>query len=170
MKAEKVNYPIDLLCKVMRVSRSGFYKWLSSIGSYRKLDDQKLCHAISKIYTASRGTYGRRRVHATLGHQFIKCGKNRAAKLMKKIGLYGVGKRKFKVTTQSDHKLPVCQNLIVQDFKVYAPCVLWTADITYIATREGWLYLSIVLDAFSRAIVGWAMQETMRAELVTESI
>ena len=170
MEAEKANYSIDLLCKAMRVSRSGFYKWLSELGSNRELDNQKMKSAIEKIHTASRGTYGRRRVHSTLKRQFIRCGKNRVRKLMKELGISGVGKRKFKVTTQSDHKLPICPNLIMQDFKVSAPEVLWTSDITYVPTREGWLYLSIVLDVFSRAIVGWSMSESLRTEVVTESI
>ena len=170
MNAEKANYPIDLLCKVMRVSRSGYYKWLLAPRPRRAIENEKLKEAMVKIHTASRGTYGRRRVFSTLRHQLFSCSRNRVARLMKELRIQGVGKVKFKTTTQSDHSLEICPNLIVQDFKINAPNVLWTSDITYIPTNEGWLYLSVVLDTFSRAIVGWSMQESLRTHLVTESI
>lgn len=170
MNAEKANYSIKLLCRVMEVTRSGFYKWLRHKEAKRELSLKQLKEAIEKIHTASRGTYGRRRVHSTCLKQSLRCGKNRVAKLMKVMGLSGVGKRKFKRTTILDRTQKASPNLIVQDFQVNAPNVLWTSDITYIPTREGWLYLSVVLDTFSRSIIGWSMQDTLQAELVTDAI
>lgn len=154
----------------MRVSRSGFYKWFSGARSKREVTDEQLKVEIEKIYRSSKKTYGRRRVHATLRHQFIKCGKNRAAKIMTRLGIQGIGKRKFKRTTNSDHNCPICPNLIVQDFQTLSANILWTSDITYVPTKEGWLYLCIVLDTFSRAIVGWSMSDTMKSELVLNAI
>jgi putative transposase len=161
---------VKLLCKCLSVAPSGFYKWLKKLDSRLKLETQQLEQAIVKIHVSSRATYGRRRVYQTCLKQGLKCGKNRIAKIMKKMGLRGVGKKKFKVTTSSENTRFVAPNLICQDFKTHAPDVLWTSDITYIPTRQGWLYLSMVLDTFSRAIVGWAMGERIDANLVVSSI
>jgi transposase InsO family protein len=152
------------------VSKSGFYKWRASISEEKKMAAVRLENAIQKIHSASRATYGRRRVYNTAVKQGLKCGKNKISKLMKKLKLRGVGKPRFKVTTNSSNTKFFAPNLIVQDFRVCKPDVLWTSDITFIPTRQGWLYLSIVLDAFSRNVAGWAMGEKIDAQLVVDSI
>jgi len=153
----------------MEVSKSGFYKWL-------ECKDKDNAHTVAleeeikKIHTSSRGTYGRRRVLSTLKKSFIKVGKKRVSKIMHKLNLYGVGKPKFKTTTKVDKKAIHSPNLIPGDFKAYKPNELWTSDITYIPTKEGWIYLCIVLDTYSRVIVGWSMQDNLRRELVLNSL
>ena len=161
---------MNLLCKCLCVAPSGFYKWSKKQLSKREIENRKLKIAIEKIHIASRSTYGRRRVHHTVLHQGLRFGQNRVAKMMKKMGLRGIGKRKFKVTTNSEYTRFVAPNLICQDFKSYTQDTLWCSDITYIRTREGWLYLSIVLDTFSRAIIGWSIDSRIDAELVINSI
>jgi transposase InsO family protein len=153
----------------MSVSKSGFYQWLTS-------KDKNLAHLaeleeeIKKIHTSSRGTYGRRRILSTLKKSFIKVGKKRVSKIMHKLDLWGVGKPKFKVTTNVNKKSIHSPNLIPGDFKAYKPNELWTSDISYIPTKEGWLYLCIILDTYSRAIVGWSMEEHLKRSLILDSL
>ena len=153
----------------MEVSKSGFYKWLEC----KDIDyahEVSLEEEIKKIHTSSRGTYGRRRILSTLKKAFIKVGKKRVSKIMHKLNLWGVGKPKFRTTTKVDRKAIHSPNLIPGDFKAYKPNELWTSDITYISTKEGWVYLCIILDTFSRAIVGWSMQDNLKRELVLNSL
>lgn len=165
-----MNYSVPMLCRVMLVSKSGFYKWLGAPESKRTLENTSLLHHIKQIHTASREVYGRRRVHSTLRKQGWKCGKNRVRRLMKISALRGVGKLKYKVTTNSQHKRPVAPNIVNRDFSATAPNRVWTSDITYIPTREGWLYLCVVLDLYSRAIVGWSMDHFINADLVISAL
>jgi len=153
----------------MGVSKSGFYKWFEC----KDRDDFyaiNLEEEIKKIHTSSRGTYGRRRVLSTLKKSLIKVGRKRVSKIMHRLNLWGVGKPKFKTTTKVDRKAIHSPNLIPCDFKAYKPNELWTSDITYIPTEEGWVYLCIILDTFSRAIVGWSMQDNLKKELVLNSL
>ena len=153
----------------MEVSKSGFYKRLEC----KDIDcayEVSLEEEIKKIHTSSRGTYGRRRILSTLKKSFIKVGKKRVSKIMHKFNLWGVGKPKFKTTTKVDRKAIHSPNLIPGDFKAYKPNELWTSDISYIPTKEGWVYLCIILDTFSRAIVGWSMQDNLKKELVLSSL
>jgi transposase InsO family protein len=121
---------------------------------------------IKDIHQRSRGTYGSPRVTAELKAEGIKCSKNKVARIMRKNGIMAKTKRKFKVTTQSKHKNPVAENLVKQEFVAQGPNQLWTSDITYVWTKEGWLYLAIILDVFSRSIVGWSLSSRITAELV----
>ena len=161
-----------MLCKVLKVSRQGYYKWLNKkeIKTKRSAQNENLKKIIHKIYDSSRNTYGRRRVHATFKKQGIVCGKNRVGKLMKQLHLQGRGKPKFIKTTDSRHNRRIFPNLIIQNFKAYVANSIWTSDITYIPTKEGWLYLCIVLDCYSRSIIGWSMSEKINAELVVSAI
>lgn len=165
-----MNYSVPMLCRVMQVSKSGFYKWLTAPECKRSLENKTLSYHIKQIHTASREVYGRRRVHSTLRKQGWKCGKNRVRRLMKILSLRGVGKPKFRVTTNSDHKRPIAPNLLNRDFSATSPNRVWTSDITYIPTREGWLYLCIVLDVYSRAIVGWSIESFINADLVISAL
>ena len=164
-----MNYPIYLLCKVIGVSKSGFYKWFECKDKKQQFDFV-LEEEIKKIHTSSRKTYGRRRILSTLKKSFIKIGKKRVSKIMHKLNLNGIGKPKFKTTTKIDSKANHCPDLISGNFTSYKPNELWTSDITYIPTKEGWVYLCIILDTFSRAIVGWSMQDNLKREIVLNSL
>lgn len=154
----------------MRVSRQSYYKWLKCLPSPTLQKTGDLKSIIIKIHQASRLSYGRRRIFQSCKNQGVFCGKNRIGRLMKQMGIRGRGKLKFVKTTDSKHNRKVFPNLITQDFKAYVPNSLWASDITYVPTKEGWLYLCVILDCFSRAIVGWSMSDKINAELVTSAI
>lgn len=131
----------------------------------RKLNDQQLLVEIREVHQHSKGRYGAPRVHAALCAKGMHASKRRVARLMRVAGLRGKSRRKYKTTTNSNHALPVAQNLVNREFKVAEPNTVWGADLTYIPTREGWLYLSVVLDLHSRMVVGWAMGHRMTTDL-----
>ncbi|MBF0316285.1 MAG: IS3 family transposase [Oligoflexia bacterium] len=122
------------------------------------------------IHRASRGTYGSPRIFAMIKGQGLKCSKSKVERKMREMGIRAKTKRKYKATTDSNHKLPVSENLLNRNFTPIAPNIAWGADITYVWTEEGWLYLAVVLDLFSRKIVGWSIQDHMRSELVTDAL
>ena len=161
-------------CRTLEVSRSGYYAWLVRPVSNRKLENEKLALDLKKHWYDSRGTYGLPRLHEKLKQDGRKIGKNRVKKIMKENNIEGVGKKKFKVvTTDSNHKLPIAARLFRaedHDVQVTKPNQYWGGDITYIHTDEGWLYLSIFLDLFTRKAVGHAMGCTMTNDLVIESL
>jgi transposase InsO family protein len=157
------------MCDVFGVSRSGYYAWVRRPESQRKADDKALSELIKKIHGESKGEYGSPKVHEELRRRGTRCGRKRVARLMRKDGLRAKTVRKFKATTKSDHDLPVAENLLNRDFTPDAPNKAWVADITYIWTGEGWLYLAIVLDLYSRAVVGWSMSERMTRSLVMDA-
>ena len=154
------------MCRVLGVSRSGFYASRSRPPSEKKLVDQKLTQRILSIHSESRGTYGSPRVYAELREEGFEVGRNRVARLMRKEGITARLKRRFRRTTDSAHDYPVAANKLDRKFETDAPNRVWTTDITYVWTQEGWLYLAVVLDLFSRRIVGWSMSDNMRTELV----
>lgn len=125
---------------------------------------------IQKVHTASRMTYGFRRVLSTLKKSFVNVGKKRVIKIMKKLNIHGIGRKKFKQTTKVLTSAVHYPDLIQGDFRAHKPDQLWTSDISYIPTKEGWVYLNIILDTFSRKIVGWSMQDTMQKEIVINSL
>ena len=161
-------------CRVLEVSRSGYYAWLTRPVSNRKLENEKLAQDLKKHWDDSRGTYGLPRLHEKLKKDGRKIGKNRVKKIMKENNIVGVGKKKFKVvTTDSNHKLPIAARLFKaenHDVQVTKPNQYWGGDITYIDTDEGWLFLSVFLDLFTRKVVGHAMSDNMTADLVIESL
>lgn len=165
---------IKRCCLVLKVSRSGYYDWLNRPVSDRKLANEKLTIEIKSIWVMSRHTYGLPRIYAKLKDCNISVGKNRVQKIMKQSNIQGVGKKKFKVmTTDSNHDLPIADRLFkAEDHNqlVTKPNQYWGGDITYIATDEGWLYLSIFLDLFTRKVVGHSMAEMMTSELVIDSL
>lgn len=153
MQQHAEEFRISVMCKVLGVSRAGYYAWLKRKPSPRQLAYQVLRRLIRLLHKEHRSVYGYRRVHALVRKQQV-VGKNRVARLMRQEGLAGVRRRRFKRTTQSRHNLPVAPNLLAQDFTSPAPNRKWVSDITFIPTTEGWLYLAVVLDLFSHLVVG----------------
>ena len=158
------------MCRVLSISRSGFYAWLKRPESERKKQDRVLLVDIRVSHKASRKSYGSPRVFLdvrALGH---RCGENRVARLMRLDGLCGHQKKKFRHTTDSNHSNPTAPNLLDQFFAATGPNQKWVADITYIPTKEGWLYLSTVMDLYSRKIIGWSMSAGVDRSLVLKSL
>jgi putative transposase len=169
--AEKTNYPVAVLCRVLNVSRTGFHNWERRAPSNRSLSDAWLTEKIKQIHDASRGVYGVPRIHAELRLEHnIRVGRKRVARLMKAAGISGVRPRKRWKTTIRIPGVTPATDLVNRDFKASGPNVLWVADITYLRTGEGWLYLAAVQDTYSRAIVGWSMATHMRATLVVDAL
>jgi putative transposase len=170
MEAEKANYPIALMCRVLEVSRTGFYAWCSRPESTRRKANRKLAEQIREAHEASRRTYGSPRVHAELRAQGHQVGRHRVARLMQQEGLAARRKKRYRATTNSDHSEPVAANVLGRSFEVTAPNRVWVGDITYIATAEGWLYLAVLLDLCSRAVVGWAMSPELDCSLALAAL
>jgi len=171
ISAEKARFPVSLQCELLGVSRSGYYEWLRRGPSDREIADELLTAKIREIHKRARGVYGARRVHAELrlGHG-IRVSRKRVERLMRRAGISGLVTRKRGRTTVRVPGVRVADDLVRRGFRPVDPNVLWVADITYLSTWEGWLYLAAVQDAFSRAIVGWSMESHMRAELVTDAL
>lgn len=159
------------MCRVLGVSRSGYYAWHKRPISARKMADQELSQQIKEIYQHSRQTYGSPRIHAELTEKGVRCGRKRVARLMRQAALCARQRGKFKViTTDSAHNYPVARNLLEQNFNASRPNEKWSGDITYIPTAQGWLYLAVILDLYSRHIVGWAMSDSLERHLVIAAL
>lgn len=161
------------MCEVLRISRSGYYDWRRRQGteSTREAANRRLLDQIREVFEASDQTYGSPRVWRQLQKDGVCCGENRVARLMQKAGLRAaVPDRAWPRTTVSDPRLPTFENVLEQDFAAEVPDTKWAADITYIPTDEGWLYLSVVLDLSSRRVVGWAMKPTLGRALATDAL
>lgn len=158
------------MCQVLEVSKSGYYAWRERAPSNRAQQNERLAATITDVHTDSRGTYGSPRVHAELRAQGFAVGCNRVARIMRENGILGRRKPRFRRTTDSDHTLPVAGNLLARQFAAGEPDTAWVADITYIWTQQGWLYLAVIIDLFSRRVVGWSMADHMRAELVLDAL
>lgn len=168
--AEKKAYPAALLCDVMQVSRSGFYSWRNREKSPRQQEYERLIPVVQEADKISKHTYGARRIAKEVEELGISCGKTKARTLMKLANVSAKQKKKFKVTTDSKHSLPVAPNLLNRQFKVDEPDKVYVADLTYIWTQEGWLYLAVVLDLFSRQVVGWSLNSRMTKQLVMDAL
>ena len=164
------QYPVNMMCRVLKVSRSGFYAWRVRPESQRAKTDREVTQAIERLHKASKGTYGSPRITADLRDEGHRYGKHKVARLMRLAGLKGCPQRRFRVTTQRDPSHPVADNLLDQDFTAEAPNQRWASDITYIATNQGWLYLAVVMDLFSRRIVGWSMSRWINRHLVIDAL
>jgi putative transposase len=163
------EFPVQRMCKVLGVSPSGYYAWQTRPVSRRAQANEKLLPEIRAIHSRSRKTYGSPRVHAELTADGFRVGKNRVARLMRVENLRGQRKQKQPHTTNSQHSYPVAPNHLNREFHATRPNEKWLADITYIPTLEGWLYLAVVLDLFSRKIVGWAFAATLESSLVEQA-
>jgi putative transposase len=169
--AEKTNYPVAVMCRVLGVSRTAFHNWERRAPSDRALSDAWLTEKIKLIHEESRGVYGAPRIPAELRMEHeIKVGRKRVARLMKAAGISGIRPRKHWKTTIRIPGITPATDLVNRQFTPSAPNVLWVADITYLRTGDGWLYLAAVQDAYSRQIVGWAMATHMRAALVVDAL
>ncbi|HPC93319.1 MAG TPA: IS3 family transposase [Sedimentisphaerales bacterium] len=164
-------YPLNLLCRVLQVSRSGYYAWCRRPPSARAQRRQEIARAAQRSHGDSHGTYGYRRVHRDLieDHQ-VACCRETVRHVMGDLGLCGRHKRRFVKTTDSNHDEPIATNRLQRDFAATRPNQKWLADITYIRLVEGWLYLAVVLDCFSRRIVGWSLSRTIDASLVCAAL
>ncbi len=170
MKANQANYPIATMCRVLGVSTSGYYAWLKRQSSQRSREDAILTDRIRWIHLRSRGTYGSPRIHAELRDEGVHVSRKRVARLMRAAGLQGVSRRKSTRTTIRQPGAQRAPDLVKRDFTVDGPNKLWVADITYIRTWAGFLYLAVVVDAWSRRVVGWAMANHLRTELVNDAL
>ena len=170
MKGYQADHPIATLCRVLEISTSGYYAWRYRAPSARAQQDAELTMKLHTIHLESRGTYGAPRVHAELAAQGIQVGRKRVARLMRAAGVRGVSRRKWVTTTTRDPEARPAPDLVQRDFHVDGPDRLWVADITYVPTGAGFLYLSVVLDAWSRRVIGWAMATHLRTELVLAAL
>jgi len=158
------------MCQLLKVSRSGYYQWIKYPDSQRKIEDRDLKQKIVIIYHNSRRTYGSPRIHQTLLREGYHVSKKRVERLMREAGIHAMAKKKYRATTDSKHSLPVAANHLNRNFRVDRPNQFWVADITYIYTQEGWLYLSTIMDLYSRKIVGWSMKNRITKDLVIEAL
>jgi transposase InsO family protein len=170
MKQWRAQFPVDVMCRMFDVSRSGFYAWLKRPPSARAQEDERLKVAIRGAHRRSRETYGVRRLQPELASEGFVAGRDRIGRLRRDLGLRCRQRRKFKATTNSNHGLPVAENLLDQKFAPSAPNQVWVTDITYVATGEGWLYLAGVKDVFTCELVGYAMGERMTQELTGQAL
>ncbi len=168
--AWKAELPIARMCMLLNVSSSGYYAWRNRPPSKRQLDDMMYLAHIREFFSLSNETYGYLRMHAELAEEGFAIGKHRVARLMRDNGLKALQRRRFKKTTDSHHNLPIAPNLLDQNFECYGPNQKWGADISYIWTGEGWLYLAIVLDLYSRRIVGWATSDRLKKDLAITAL
>jgi len=165
-------YPVTVLCRVMRVSRSGFYDYLKR-GNHGPVHDpgaETLKSRVRQIFKLSKSSYGSRRMAKQLKAEGHEVGRFKARRLMRELGLKAQAPRRFKVTTDSRHSFHVAPNVLNRQFDVQSRNTVWTADISYVWTLEGWLYLAVVMDLYSRQVVGWAMDEHMRTQLPLDAL
>ncbi|AWK86247.1 IS3 family transposase [Azospirillum thermophilum] len=165
------EFPTRLMCSVLEVSARGYYAWRGRPESQRAAANRQLLVEVRRVHGHHHGRYGSPRVHAALRAEGVAASRGRVARLMRRHGIRGAAARRFRpVTTDSRHGLPVAPDLLGQAFQVAEPNRVWLADITYLPTAEGWLYLAALLDLATRKIVGWAMRDHMRAELATSAL
>ena len=167
---EKKAYPITLLCDVMQVSRSGYYSWVRRDASPRQRERTRLIPLVREIHRQSKGTYGARRMAEELESQGETCGRSKAGTLMNLAGVSARQKKKYKATTDSKHNFPVAPNLLDRQFVVKEPNRVWCSDITYIWTGGGWLYLAVIIDLFSRQVIGWSMSSRIARKMVMDAL
>ena len=176
--SNKKHWPVSLACEMLGVSTSGYFENMrrkgsgkpSKPGANKRISNEALLAHIRAIHAEVKQEYGWPKMWKELVARGIRVGKERVRRTMQENGIKARGKRKFVVTTDSKHNLPIAANLLQRNFTASAPNQVWTGDITYIATDEGWLYLAVVLDLFSRQVVGWSMQAHMQSSLVTDAL
>jgi putative transposase len=165
----KAQFPVHRLCRVLGVSQSGYFAWRDRLACRRQRDDMVLLAHVRSAFALSNGTYGSPRMTRELRDSSLTVGRRRIARLMRDNGLRARQKRRFKRTTDSHHAWPVAPNLLDQDFMATGPDKKWGADISYVWTREGWLYLAVVIDLFARRVVGWATSDRLHRDRSAQS-
>jgi transposase InsO family protein len=168
--AEKAHFEVRRMCRVLGLAPSRYYDWERKQQSERARQEAELLASIRRIFAKFRGRYGAPRVHDQLTREGVCVSRKRVARLMCEAGLRAKGRRKYKATTDSNHALPVAPNLLERDFHADRPDAVWVSDITYIWTRQGWMYLAVILDLYSRKVVGWSLAERMTAALVCNAL
>jgi putative transposase len=168
--AAKEEFPVQRLCEVLGVSQSGYFAWRGRPACRRQREDMVLLAHLHSAFALSNGTYGSPRMTRELQDDGLKVGRRRTARLMRENGLRARQKRRFKCTTDSHHAWPVAPNIIDQDFAAERPNEKWGADISYVWTREGWLYLAVVIDLFARRVVGWAVGDRLHRDLALAAL
>ena len=168
--AEKAHYPIEILCDVLGVSRSGFYAWRKRKPSGRATKRARLAAEIAAVHKKSKRRYGSPRIHRELREKGVRVSRKTIESVMREKGIVARHKRRFRRTTDSNHAHPIAPNLVARDFEPTAANQVWAGDVTYIATDEGWAYLAVLLDLFSRRVVGWAISETNDTELALAAL
>ena len=167
---EKANYPVTLLCQVMEVSRSDFYDFQKRLQRPVDVGEQRLIVKVRAIHKANDEAYGSRRMSQALRADGENVGRCQAGTLMKKANVEVKQKKRFRVTTDSKHNYPVAPNLLDRQFDIETPNTAWGGDITYLWTDEGWLYLAVIIDLFSRRVVGWSLSSRMKVDLVRDAL
>lgn len=170
IREHQKDYPVQVMCWVLEVSDSGYYDWRDRPASNRRQRHQQIAQAAARVHVQYDRVYGYRKVHEELQADGVLCSQDMVRQVMRENGLKSKVKRKFVITTDSDHAEPVAENILNRDFSANRPNEKWVADITYIATAEGWLYLAAVMDLFSRRIVGWATSENIDAALTCSAL
>lgn len=174
IRTYREQFAVSTMCRVLEVSKGGFYTWLKRPSSARSERDRELRLKVVEIYTKSKKRYGSPRIHAALQDDDVRCGRKRVARLMREEQIAGRRRKRFTPkTTDSNHKEPIAENVLNRRFspcEVAAPNRVWAGDITYIWTAEGWLYLAVVLDLFARVAVGWSMSHSMQTRFVVDAL
>ena len=171
MKTFSKEFEIEKMAHILEVSRCGYYEFLNRVISKRNIENQELIKEIKKAHKDSRGTYGSPRIHAKLKKQRIFCSRKRVGKLMRQEKIQAKMRKKWKVTTKASKKeIMIAPNHLDQNFMVESPNKVWVSDITYVSTQEGWLYIAVVMDLFSRKVVGLSMSDRLETELVTKAL
>ena len=170
IKGHRNQYPLSLVCEVLHVSRSGYHKWLRRKLSFRIIENQRILEIIRYHYSKSKGTYGLPRIFAAIRKQGLIVNKKRIARLMRVNNIKAKTKRRFKHTTVQSSKAAASENILNQNFTSSSENRIWTGDITYLSTKQGWLYLAVVMDIYSRKIVGWSIDSSLSTELVIRAL
>jgi transposase InsO family protein len=168
--AERAQWPVAALCEMLEVSRSGYYAWTTRDEAPRVQADAEVVEEIRAAHKAGRGNYGSPRVVRALRKQGRRISKNRVARLMRKEGIVGRRKKRFRKTTDSNHPDPIAPNVLERNFHVDLPNTAWVTDVTYVFTHQGWLYLAVILDLFSRRVVGWAASASNDRALALDAL
>jgi transposase InsO family protein len=168
--AERAQFPVAVSCRILGVSRSGYYRWLGAKPSEQTQSDTRLSAEVREIYREHSGRYGSPRVQRELAARGHRVSRKRVARLMQQQGLRGRVPRRFRRTTDSRHGFRIAPNLLARDFSAAAPNTAWVGDITYVPTSDGWLYLAVLIDLFSRRVVGWAMSNRIDTELALKAL
>ena len=166
----KGEFPVQMMCRLLMVKPTGFYAWKRRPPSHRSIANERLKKQITQVHAESDGVYGSRKVKDELLLLGFLAGWHRIARLMGELGLYGCPRKRYRVTTQSKHGYQIAPNRLKQDFSADAPNQKWVADITYIRTQEGWLYLAAVLDLYSMAVIGWSMSDRINRQLAMDAL
>ena len=170
IRTHRAEFSLSALCRAMQVSRAGYYAWSQRSPSARSEANALLTERIKAVFSDSNGTYGSPRLYTELKEQGLTCSEKRIARLMCLASLCAVRPKRFVVTTDSDHAFPVAENVLAREFTCDTPNAKWSSDLTYVWTGEGWLYLAVILDLFSRRVVGWAMGTTLERSLVMSAL